>query len=86
MQWGPAASPLPWGEAGPPAGRVRGGTFKIIVLRPSPCPSQQARLGVLATQNARVRKRIREGRGAVLPPAEFHSPPHAGARFCQSIL
>ena len=43
--------------------RMRGDTLKNKGRNPSPCPSQQARLGVLATPNARIRKRMRMGEG-----------------------
>ncbi len=44
-------------------------------LLPSPSLSQQARLGELATQNVRIRKRMRMGRGDAVATGEPELPP-----------
>jgi hypothetical protein len=48
-------------------------------LQPLTLPSQQARLGVLATQNARIRKRMREGRGDDVAAVQSFGQP---AKLC----
>ena len=45
-----------------------------IAHYPSPCPSLQARLGELATQSVRIRKRMRMGRGDALSTAASGLP------------
>jgi hypothetical protein len=42
------SSPLPWGEAGPLAGRVRGESPENIAYYPSPCPSPYGRGNAVA--------------------------------------
>jgi hypothetical protein len=62
---------------------MRGDVLRNNGRNPSPCASQQARLGVLATRNARIRRRMREGRGDDVAAVQSVCPP---LKLCLGIV